>query len=120
MVVKQAAIVTSPSPKQKGVEGVKVGGGSARSSQPEIVNEIRKEHVAASDSKRSWYEQSDVEIEKGAKTWSDVAKGESRFIRGQKLEFIQPNEDGVVIIEEGNRLWEHNLVGYVLGQKPGC
>lgn len=39
------------------------------------------------------------------------------------MEYIPPDKDGVVITEEdykeGNRLWEHTLVGYVLGQKPG-
>lgn len=76
----------------------------------------------AGDLKLKSQEQLEAES-KSRRAWNDVVKGGNGLVRGQKLQYIPPRPEGVVITEEeyneGSLLWKNSVVGYVLGLKPG-
>lgn len=103
--------------------------GSVKLATPRVANSVVQKPVevsAAVDAslpKPTWFEETESEKKEEKRAWNEVVKGGSSLIRGQKLQYIPPEEDGVVItdedLEEGSRLWTNSIVGYVLGIKPG-
>ncbi|GLT50334.1 hypothetical protein SLA2020_238260 [Shorea laevis] len=61
---------------------------------------------------------------KPMRSWSSVVQGNRDIRKGWELQYVKPQDpsDAVVITEEGwnegSKIWQNALVGYVLGIKP--
>lgn len=54
--------------------------------------------------------------------WTDVVQGNKDEMYGWKLKYVPPGKESVVIttkhLEEGKRVWENALIGYILDGNP--